>query len=171
LHQLDYILAHFGLAGAEKIFNDLGRTTKEQRADVSFMASDPFAQILLSDQVHAGILVRRFALNTRSAAPFDFGVLLAPGVANNQVLLRLKLARAVTFPAGALSQEAASANATGSTAYTLKKNGTAFATVNFAAGAAVGIWTQAADAVFAAGDLIEIDGPATADATLEGVRS
>jgi hypothetical protein len=105
-----------------------------------------------------------------SAKPFDVGV-TAPGLGtNSQLLLRLKLARAVTFPAGAaLSQAAASANATGSTTFTLKKNGTSFATINFAASAAVGTWTQASDAVFAAGDLLEIDGPATADATLADV--
>jgi hypothetical protein len=105
-----------------------------------------------------------------SAKPFDLAV-TAPGVGtNNQLLLRVKLARAVTFPAGAaLSQAAASANATGSTTFTLKKNGASFATVNFAAAAAVGTWTQAADAVFAAGDLLEIDGPATADSTLADV--
>lgn len=102
--------------------------------------------------------------------PFDVAI-LAPGLGtNNQVLLRVKLARAVTFPAGAaLSQATASAAATGSTTFTLKKNGSSFATVNYAASASSGTWTQASDAVFAAGDLLEIDGPATADATLADV--
>jgi len=102
--------------------------------------------------------------------PYDIMV-TAPGLGTNtQVLARFKLARAVTFPAGAaLSLAVASAAATGSTTFTLKKNGTAFATVNYAASAAVGTWTQAADAVFAAGDLLEIDGPAVADATLADV--
>jgi hypothetical protein len=105
-----------------------------------------------------------------NAKPFDVSV-FAPGVgANNQKLLRVKLARAVTFPAGAaLSLAEGSANATASTTFTFSQNGTAFATVNFAAAAAAGIWTQAAAAVFAAGDLLEIDGPATADATLADV--
>jgi hypothetical protein len=105
-----------------------------------------------------------------SAKPFDVAV-FAPGVGtNNQKLLRVKLARAVTFPAGAaLSLAEASANATASTTFTFTKNGTSFATVTYAAAAAVGTWTQASDAVFAAGDLLEIDGPATADATLADV--
>lgn len=105
-----------------------------------------------------------------SAKPFDVAV-FAPGLGtNSQILARFKLARAVTFPAGAsLSLASASAAATGSTTFTLKKNGTSFATVNFAASATTGIWTQASDAVFAAGDLLEIDGPATADATLQDV--
>lgn len=105
-----------------------------------------------------------------SAKPFDVSV-FAPGLGtNSQILLRVKLARAVTFPASAtLSQASASANATGSTTFTLKKNGSSFATVNYAASSSSGTWTQASDAVFAAGDLLEIDGPATADATLADV--
>jgi hypothetical protein len=105
-----------------------------------------------------------------SAKPFDIAV-FAPGVGTNaQTLMRVALARAVTFPAGAsLSQAKASAAATGSTTFTLKKNGTSFATVNFASSATSGTWTQASDAVFAAGDILEIDGPATADATLSEV--
>jgi hypothetical protein len=105
-----------------------------------------------------------------NAKPFDVGV-FAPGAgSNNQKLVRLNLARAVKFPAGASASYAvASAAATGSTTFTLKKNGTSFATVNFPASATTGTWTQASDATFAAGDLLEIDGPATADATLADV--
>lgn len=105
-----------------------------------------------------------------SVKPFDVSV-FAPGLGtNNQILIRVKLARAVTFPSGAsLSQATASANATSSTTFTLKKNGSSFATVNYASSSSSGTWTQASDAVFAAGDLLEIDGPATADATLADV--
>jgi hypothetical protein len=111
------------------------------------------------------------AVGTASVGgPFDVGV-FAPGLGTaSQKLVRIPLARAVVFSAGAaLSIAKASANATASTTFTLSKNGTAFATVNFAAAAAVGIWTQAADADFAAGDVLEIDGPGTADATLADV--
>jgi hypothetical protein len=81
-----------------------------------------------------------------------------PGVGtNSQVLIHLKLARAVTFPASAtLSTAHAGTAATGSTTFTFKKNGTSFATVNFAASGTSGTYTQASDAVFAAGDLIEL---------------
>ena len=105
-----------------------------------------------------------------SPKPFDVGV-FAPGVGtNSQKLVRIPLARAVTFPAGAAASVAkASAAATGSTTFTLSKNGTSFATVNFAASASSGIWTQASAATFAAGDVLEIDGPGTADATLADV--
>ena len=105
-----------------------------------------------------------------NAKPFDVSV-FAPGIGTaSQKLIRVALARAVTFKAGAsLSQAVASAAATGSTTFTLKKNGTSFATVNYAASASTGTWTQASDATFAAGDVLEIDGPSTADATLANV--
>jgi hypothetical protein len=103
-------------------------------------------------------------------APFDVPI-FAPGVgANAQILLRVKLTRAVLFPASAAnSYAAASTNATADTTFTLKKNGSSFATVKYSAGGAVGAFTQASDESFAAGDLLEVDGPATADATLADV--
>lgn len=104
------------------------------------------------------------------ASPTDIAV-TAPGIGtNNQVLIRFKLNRAVTFPANApLSHANASANATGNTTYTFKKNGSSFATVLYSTGGATGAFTQASNSTFAAGDLLELDGPATADATLADV--
>lgn len=102
--------------------------------------------------------------------PYDVAA-FAPGLGSNaQKLLRIALPRAVKFPAGAaLSTASASVGATGSTTYTFRKNGTPFATVNFAIAATTGVFTQAADETFAAGDILEIDGPGTADATLSDV--
>jgi hypothetical protein len=102
--------------------------------------------------------------------PIDIAA-FAPGLGTNvQILLRLKLNRGIKFPASAtLSNATASANCTGNTTYTLKKNGSAFATVLFTAGGATGAWTQASDSTFVATDLLEIDGPAVADATLKDV--
>lgn len=102
-------------------------------------------------------------------APFDVPV-FAPGVGtNNQKLLRVKLARAVKFPSGAAnSQATASAASTGAPVFTFSKNGSSFATVTYTA-SATGVWAQASDSTFAAGDLLEVDGPATADGTLADV--
>lgn len=103
-------------------------------------------------------------------APFDVPV-FAPGLGvNNQKLTRLAMVRNITFPASATNSYAvASANAYANTTFTFKKNGTSFATCQYSAGTAVGVFTQASDANFAPGDLLEIDGPATADATLADV--
>lgn len=107
---------------------------------------------------------------TGMARPYDIGV-FANGVGtNNQILVRFKVVRGAIFPAGAPNAQAtASANATGSTTYSFKKNGSVFATAVFGAGSSTGTWTQASDAVFAPGNLFEVDGPATADATLSDV--
>ena len=105
-----------------------------------------------------------------SSGSVDVAVFTAGTNTNSQKLLRIALTRQITFPASAtLSQATASANATGSTVYTLTKNGVSFATVTFSGGSATGTWTQASSTTFAAGDVLEIDGPATADATLADV--
>ena len=110
---------------------------------------------------------------------YDIGV-FNPGVgAAAQIVLRLPMVRACTFPSGAANSVGkAGTAATASTTFTYKKNGTAFATAVFAAAGSTATWTQASAAVFAAGDVLEIDGPGTADATLAdfgltlyGVRS
>jgi hypothetical protein len=123
--------------------------------------------ITITDDGLGGVTI---AASAATAQPVDIGV-FNPGVGTNaQILLRLPMNRALTFPINAPNSNAsASANATGNTTYTLKKNGVSFATVLFATGTAVGVWTQAAQATFAAGDVLEIDGPGTADATLANV--
>jgi hypothetical protein len=102
--------------------------------------------------------------------PFDVPM-FAPGVGtNNQKLVRLAMVRNVSFPAGAANSYAvASANCAANTTYTFNKNGTPFATCLFAMGGATGAFTQASTATFAPGDLLEVDGPATADVTLADV--
>jgi hypothetical protein len=100
----------------------------------------------------------------------DVYVSTAGAGVNSQNFARFRMTRAITFPAGAPNAYAdASVAATGSTTVTLKKAGSSFATVVWSAAGTVGAWTQASDAVFAAGDLFEIDGPATADATLADI--
>ena len=75
------------------------------------------------------------------------------------------------FPAGAPHAKAlASVNATADTTFTFKKDGTPFATLKYGLGTAVGVWTQVADAILVGGtDYLEVDCPATHDATLADV--
>jgi hypothetical protein len=105
-----------------------------------------------------------------ASVPVGFGVYAAGAGSNNQILLYLKMDRPTIIPAGAKNSFAvASIAATNSTTYTLKKNGTAFATIVFSSSGTTGVFTQAADAVFVPGDIFEIDGPASADGTLANV--
>lgn len=57
--------------------------------------------------------------------------------------------------------------ATASTVFTVKRNGTQVATVTFAAGATVGVWS--AGVTWADGDFATLEAPASADATLADV--
>ena len=57
--------------------------------------------------------------------------------------------------------------ATASTIYVVKKNGAQVATVTFAAGATVGVWS--ANITWADGDFATIEAPATPDATLADI--
>lgn len=57
--------------------------------------------------------------------------------------------------------------ATASTVYLVKRNGAQVATVTFAAGATVGVWS--AGVTWADGDFAVLEAPATADATLADI--
>lgn len=94
-----------------------------------------------------------------------------PGVGtNSQVALYQPMPYAITFPAGATGSQAdAKTAATGSTTYTFLKNGSQFGSVNFAASGTVGTFTLATATSFAIGDILEIDGPSVADATLANI--
>jgi len=102
-------------------------------------------------------------------APADVNVFTAGLNTNNQRMWRQQMTRACKFPSGAANSKAEGRVAsTGTVVYSISKNGTPFATVTFTT-SATGVWAQASDATFAAGDLIEVDGPATADGTLADV--
>lgn len=118
------------------------------------------------------VLVMSDGSNYKTGYPRPVSIaIFAPGVGSNgQVLAYFKMDRTATFPASAPnSYGVASAAATGSTTFTFKKNGSSFATAVFSGGGTTAAWTQASDALFAAGDIFEIDGPATADATLANI--
>jgi hypothetical protein len=104
--------------------------------------------------------------------PFDVHA-FHPGVpANSAILLRVPIARAVSFAANfAGSYGKASANATGSTAIDVQKNGSSVGTITYAAGASTATFASSGGAAvsFAAGDLLSIHGPGTADATLADI--
>lgn len=100
---------------------------------------------------------------------FSVGVFVA-SASNAQVLLYLPMDRPALFQSAAPNSLAqCKVSPTASTTYTLKKNGTAFATVTFAAGKNQGLFSQSFDTIFNVGDILEIDGPATADGTIAGI--
>jgi len=118
------------------------------------------------------VLIATNGLNyaTGGARPLSIGV-FAPGTGTNgQILLYLPMDRAGVFPANAPNSLAkANTAATGSTVFSVKKNGVQFATITFAGSATSGTFVQASDASFVNGDVLEIDGPGTADASLANI--
>jgi hypothetical protein len=102
------------------------------------------------------------------SAPVAFGVYNQGVGSTAQVLLVMIPTAAIAFPSGATNSSAvAGVAATGSTTFTFKKNGTSFATCVFAASGTSGTFTLATLTAFnGTSDILEIDGPGTADATL-----
>jgi hypothetical protein len=89
---------------------------------------------------------------------------------SGEMVFKLVFTKAVSFYAGlADSRGAADAAATGTVYFSYRKNGVEFARLTFAAGSAVGIFSSAADANFALGDVLTVIAPAARDATLSGV--
>jgi len=112
-------------------------------------------------EVNAGATGLQF-----SAKPFDVPIFVGGTYTNSQVLYAVPLGRSVTFKAGLASSSALLGTAaTGSTVFSLKKNGTQFGTVTFAASGTVGTFAAASDTTFSSGDILSIVAPASADAT------
>lgn len=109
---------------------------------------------------------------TVGAKPFDVHAFY-PGVPTASAkVLRVPVARAVSFAANfAGSYAKAGANATGSTVFDIQKNGSSIGSATFAAGAASATLTTSGGTSqsLAAGDVLAIVGPATADATLADI--
>lgn len=107
-----------------------------------------------------------------NSQPYDLTLWWYGKPPGSQVLLRVKLARAVTFADDFTGSTCAAADvaATASAAFLIKKNGTQIGTATYGAGGNVATFSTTGGAVsYAAGDLLEVVAPATPDATLEGI--
>jgi hypothetical protein len=102
--------------------------------------------------------------------PIAVAMFLAGTGANGEQALRLVVPVAFSVPSGgAGSYGSARVAATGSTTYTAKKNGTSFGTFVWPAAGTAATVTIGSTTAFVAGDVVTIDGPATADATLADI--
>lgn len=103
-------------------------------------------------------------------APYDIGFFFPGKPTNSEVLLRLPFVRDVDFPASLTgSQLKAGIAATASTVISLQKNAVEFGTVTVAISGTTGTFAAASPTSFAAGDILTVVAPATADATLASI--
>lgn len=83
------------------------------------------------------------------------------------VLMRFPFVRTVMFESGmSLSKFVAGTAATGSTVFSIRKNGVEFATATFGAGATAATFSCPVSTVFAPGNTLTIVAPGSPDATL-----
>ncbi len=98
---------------------------------------------------------------------YDISVFVGAKPTASEVVFKMKAVRAFKLPAALTgSQGDAGVAATGSTAFSLRKNGTEFGTATFAAAGTVPTFAAASSTSFAIGDRFSIRGPATADGTI-----
>jgi len=103
-------------------------------------------------------------------APYDVGFFFPGTPTNGEILLRLPFVRDVDFPSALTgSQLKAGTAATASTVISIQKNAVEFGTVTVAISGTTGTFAAASPTSFAAGDILTVVGPASADATLASI--
>jgi hypothetical protein len=92
------------------------------------------------------------------------------GTMTNAEIFRNNATRDFTFPISLTGSYAtAGIAATASSVFTLKKNGSSIGTITFATSSSTGTFSFTSAISFSPGDVLEIDGPATADTTLANI--
>ena len=128
------------------------------------------ASALASPGASASALSSAIGSLVQAQLYYDISLYVAGKPNAGESLLRYPAASAYTVKAGLLNSVASAvAAATGSSVFTLAKNGTQFGTITFGAGATTSALAAAADTTFAAGDVLSMTGPATQDATLADI--
>lgn len=127
----------------------------------------PYAGSLVSTDVEAALdeIVTRTVLDA-----YDIQFYLEGLMGDGESLYKYVALRAFTVPSNTTGFVAtAGTAATGSTVLTLKKNGTQFGTVTFAAAGTVGTWSIPGDTVFNIGDIMVLEAPTIPDTALRDV--
>lgn len=107
---------------------------------------------------------------TQTNTVYDISFMKNSAPTANEILLRFVCVRSFSLPASLTgSSGTAGTVSTGSATLTCNKNGSSFATINFAAATATPTYTAASLTNFVAGDIITIVAPGTPDATLANI--
>lgn len=106
------------------------------------------------------------ALPTGAPTPYDVGGSYIGSPTDGQTILRYPFTRAVSFPTNMSGSRGVSGvGASASAVFSIRKNGVEFATMTFGAGSTTATFAGTATN-FAAGDILTLIAPGTADATL-----
>jgi hypothetical protein len=107
---------------------------------------------------------------TPTTQPYDVPTYTPDKPTSSMIMARIIAVRAFSLPASLSgSQATAGTAATASTTIDLQKNGVSFGTVVWSAAGTTGAFTSASGATFAAGDVLRIVAPASADTTLADI--
>jgi hypothetical protein len=164
---IDAELQGFVVGGDPALGGDLSGTASA--ATVTHLQGIP---VSTTDPTTGQILEYNGTAWAPAAHPYDLSLTVTGDVDNSEVLLRFVAPRAVNFPANfSTSYATAAVAATASTVFTLAKNGASIGTVTFAAAGTSGTWASSGGAAqaLAAGDVLTLTGPATADTTLADI--
>lgn len=102
-----------------------------------------------------------------STAPYDmYGSYLGQPSAT-QLLWRIVMVRQITLPVNLTGSQAICLTAPTNSSLTLSisRNGTSIGTIDYLSNSTVGSFTFAAQVVFNAGDILQVNGPASTDST------
>lgn len=103
-------------------------------------------------------------------APYNLSVYAEGALTTSEIFLLHVLPYAIEIPSGAgASQAKSNVAATSSTTITINKNGSSIGTIVWSASGTTGAYTFASSISFAAGDIITLVAPSSADATLADV--
>ena len=104
------------------------------------------------------------------SAPYDIGGSFNGSPTGGAVILRFPFPRAVRFLSGmSLSKGVAGTAATATATFSIKKNGTEFATMVFAGSSSTATFTCATTTDFSSGDILTLVAPVSADSTLADI--
>ena len=107
---------------------------------------------------------------TGSSYYWNLSITLEGATSALETFLRMPIPRIMTFKAGATGCYAvARVAAAASTTFQMAKNGTNFASFNFATAATVATFTCASDTSFNSGDILTVTGPGTPDGALADI--
>src|SRR5262245_23737812 len=156
---------------ATQYLNGVGAWTTPAGGSATFLDLTDVLPSTYVGQAGKGVIVNGAEtgvdFGTASTGSYDLGLTWSGTLPASQVLMRYPFPRSVDFPAGLTGSRGVSAvAATATTTLDLRKNGTSVGSVQYAAGATTATFTMASPTTFAAGDVLTVHAPASADATL-----